>query len=237
MRLAAEGISKRYIRPAGEANTFEAVRKTDLTLEGGSVTVLMGRSGSGKTTLLHMLAGLLAPTEGRVLLEGTEKDDRGNRDTRLDLYAMDDRTLSRFRNEKIGVIPQGRSAVETLSVRENILLPGTLYHAASGDDGERADYWMERLGIASLARVSPRELSGGELRRMAIARALCARPAVLLADEPTGDLDDANTELVLRVLRETADQGTAVLLVTHENAAEAVGDTVLRMDAGSIRRD
>lgn len=220
MSLYAEGISKVYFRKTGEANHFEAVRKTDLKLEGGRMTVLMGRSGSGKTTLLHMLAGLLQPTEGRVLLEGT------------DLYALDDRALSRLRNEKIAVIPQGRSAVETLTVRENILLPGALYgRAILAAEAERR---MEELGIAALADSRPRELSGGELRRMAICRALCRRPEVLLADEPTGDLDDGNTERVLEMLRDTARAGTAVLLVTHENGAIRYGDVLLRMDAGRV---
>ncbi len=222
MILKAEGVSRRYFRKTGEANFFEAVKRTDLTLEGGKVTVLMGRSGSGKTTLLHMLAGLLQPTEGKVLLEGT------------DLYALEDGALSRLRNEKIGVIPQGRSAVDSLTVRENILLPGALYGTPEAGAEAEAERWMNRLGILSLADSSPKELSGGELRRMAIARTLCAHPAVILADEPTGDLDDENTNLVLSLRREAAEQGAAVLLVTHENEALRYGDETWRMDAGKL---
>ena len=223
MRLRTEGISRRFFRKTGEANFFEAVRKTDLTLEEGKVTVLMGRSGSGKTTLLQMMAGLLQPTEGKVFLDGT------------DLYALEDRALSRLRNAKIGIIPQGRSAIETLTVRENILLPGMLYGPAAPDAEKKAEEWLEKMGILQLADSRPKELSGGELRRMAIVRALAQQPPIILADEPTGDLDDENTLLVLKTLRETAFSGAAVLLVTHENEAMAFADSILRMDAGELK--
>lgn len=223
MRLRAEGVTKQFFRKTGEANFFEAVKDVNLTLEGGKVTVLMGRSGSGKTTLLHMLAGLLRPTAGQVLLE--EKN----------LYALEDGELSRLRNEKIAVVPQGRSAIETLSVRENILLPGNLYGEASAQAETRAEEWMEKLGIGHLADSRPGELSGGELRRMAIARALCTGADVLLADEPTGDLDDENTLMVLETLREAARGGTAVLLVTHESEAVKYADETCVMDGGILR--
>ena len=115
MTIKAENISKRYFRKTGSANYFYAVSPLSLEIRGGEVTLLMGRSGSGKTTLLNMLAGLLAPTEGRVWIGET------------DLYSLDDKALSRLRSEKIGVIPQGRSAIDTLTVMENILLPAKLY--------------------------------------------------------------------------------------------------------------
>ena len=220
MLLRAENVSRRYFRQSGRANHFWAVREVSLALEPGTVTVLMGRSGSGKTTLLHMLAGLLTPTEGRVWL-----DD-------IDLYALDDRALSRLRNEKLGVVPQGRSAIDTLTVLENILLPGSLYGRAP--DMEAARCWMEALDIAALADARPAELSGGELRRVAIARALQQNPDVLLADEPTGDLDDENTHRVLSTLRDAARDGRAVLIVSHDPVAEQYADRVLRMDGGCL---
>ncbi len=226
MNLTAERISRRYMRKTGDANYFDAVKTTDLTLEGGKVTVLTGRSGSGKTTVLHMLSGLLRPSEGRVLLEGK------------DIYTLEDRELSRLRNERFGVVPQGRSAVDTLTVRENILLPATLYRAEKDreETEERAQALMEELGIASLAEAWPAELSGGELRRMAIARALCGKPEFIMTDEPTGDLDDENTVLVLELLRRSAREGAAVFLVTHENEALAYADEKWRMDAGLMTR-
>ena len=223
MELRAENISRRYFRKRGEANFFEAVKPVSLTLRGGKMTVLKGRSGSGKTTLLHMLAGLLNPSEGKVFLDDT------------DLYALEDAELSRVRNEKIGVIPQGRSAVDTLTVYENILLPGLLYGGKPRT--EAAESWMEALDISSLRDVMPAELSGGELRRMAIARTLTADPDVILADEPTGDLDNENTVIVLDALRQAAKAGKAVLVVSHEDDVEAYADKIIRMDAGSFIAD
>ena len=220
MILKAEQVSKRYFRKTGEANHFFAVKGASLELKPGAVTVLMGRSGSGKTTLLHMLSGLLKPTEGKILLDGT------------DIYSLDDEVLSKLRNEEIGVVPQGKSALETLTVMENILLPVSLYGKAS--NVQAAEAWLEKLGIASLRDAMPGELSGGELRRMAIARALIGSPDALLADEPTGDLDDENTKLVLSVLREAADMGAAVLIVTHENEALSYADQAYRMQNGLL---
>ena len=221
MVLKAENASKRYMRKTGQANHFYAVKAVSLELRPGEVTVLMGRSGSGKTTLLHMLSGLLTPTEGRVLLDET------------DLYALGDGPLSRLRNEKIGVVPQGRSAIDSLTVLENVLLPGAMYGGGGREDAARR--WLETLGISSLESARPAELSGGELRRVAIARALTQDPAVLLADEPTGDLDDENTERALSVLRDAARRdGKAVLLVSHDSIAARYADRVLRMDGGTI---
>ncbi len=220
MELRADAISRRYFRKRGEANFFEAVRPVSLTLRGGEMTVLKGRSGSGKTTLLHMLAGLLTPSEGKVWLDDT------------DLYALDDRKLSELRNKRIGVVPQGRSAVDTLTVYENILLPGMLYGGTPRTT--EAESWMEALDIPDLRDSMPRELSGGELRRMAIARTLTGDPDIILADEPTGDLDNENTEVVLNTLRQAANAGKAVLVVSHEDDAEAYADRVLHMDAGRI---
>lgn len=223
MDIRAEGISRRYFRRTGEANYFEAVCRTDFTVETGKVTVLLGRSGSGKTTLLHMLAGLLTPTGGKIFLGDT------------DLYSLEDKALSEIRNKRIGVIPQGRSVIDTLTVLENILLPAALYGEESR--GQEALEWMKKLDIAHLADSRPTELSGGELRRVAIVRALAGKPEVILADEPTGDLDDENTALVLSALRDAARDGAAVLLVTHEGEAKQYADEVWRMNAGTLTRE
>ena len=220
MQLKAENISRRYFRKQGEANFFEAVRSVSLTLESGKLTVLKGKSGSGKTTLLNMLAGLLNPSEGSVFLDET------------DLYALNDKDLSRLRSEKIGVIPQGRSAVDTLSVYENILLPGMLYGGTPRT--EEAENWMEVFGISDLRNAMPAELSGGELRRMAIARTLTASPEVILADEPTGDLDNDNTTVVLTALQQAAKAGKTVLVVSHETDAEVYADQIYHMNHGTI---
>ena len=222
--LRAENLSMRYFRKTGQANHFFAVQNANLTLQPGEVALLTGRSGSGKTTLLHMLAGLLTPTEGRVWLDET------------DLYALPDGALSRLRNAKFGVIPQGRSAVDTLTVLENVLLPQQL--RGEKGDMENALRWLDALGIADLVNARPAELSGGELRRMAIARALAGDPEVIMADEPTGDLDDENTAAVLTLLRRSAvENGKTVLLVTHDSEALPYGDRVYRMESGVLRTD
>ncbi|MBQ8966092.1 ABC transporter ATP-binding protein [Ruminococcus sp.] len=222
MELKAEKITREFIRPGGKTNRFFAVKETDLTLASGKLTVLMGRSGSGKTTLLNMLSGLLMPSTGKITADGR------------DLYAMPDKELSKFRNVHMGVIPQGQTAIHSLNVTENILLPFGLY----GDkpDEARAKELMERLDIAELASARPAELSGGELRRVAIARALVRRPEVIFADEPTGDLDDENTAAVFTFLKECAREGAAVLVVTHENEAVNYADEVLRMNAGTLEQ-
>ena len=251
--LCAKSLTRRYYRDTRHANCFYPVRDVSLELHPGEVVVLTGRSGSGKTTLLHMLAGLLPPTEGEVLL-----DD-------VSLYTLPDAALSRLRAEKIAVVPQGRSAVETLTVLENILLPARLRdrpallpaenagfgrrelgsrspsaqprRTLSGvaGDAEAACRWMDALNIGSLSNVRPAELSGGELRRMAIARALTQDADVLLADEPTGDLDDENTERVLDIFADAAHaHGKAVLIVSHDSAALRIADRQFRMDGGTL---
>ena len=231
MRLRAETISRKFPRKTGEANFFYAVNPTDLTLEPGTLTVVMGRSGSGKTTLLNMLAGVLAPSEGKVLLEEQAADGAGGLQ---DLYALSDKDLSILRNEYIGVVPQGHTGLDSLTVLENVKLPYALYHRDDGADAKAREL-LEKMDIAHLAEVYPSELSGGEVRRLAIARALVMEPAVLLADEPIGDLDDENTEVVLKLFRELADRGTAVLGGTHESESKRYADRVFRMDAGTLR--
>lgn len=219
--LEAQGIRKEFIRQGKGTNRLVAVQDTDLTLAPGELTVLMGRSGSGKSTLLNMLAGLLAPTAGRILLDGE------------DLYAMEDRALSRLRNARIGVIPQGQTALHSLTVLENVLLPVRMYDPKA-DAAPEALALLERLGIAELQQDKPAALSGGELRRMAIARAVIRRPQIILADEPTGDLDDENTAIVFDFLRESARNGAAVLVVTHEGDAVQYADRIFRMNAGVL---
>ena len=221
MLLRAENIQKTYFRNTGSSNYFYAVFPLNMEISAETVTVLTGRSGSGKTTLLNMLSGILQPTEGKVRLDDT------------DLYSLKDTALSRFRNERIGVIPQARSAVDTLTVEENILLPAKLYGKPAR--AEEARQWMETFEITHLAKALPKELSGGELRRTAIIRALVQDPDILLADEPTGDLDDENTDKVLSALHAFAHQRKkAVFIVTHENDAMKYADRIFKMEKGQI---
>ena len=220
MGLTGEKLTKRFYREMKDSNQFTAVDSVDLSLEKGKLTVLTGRSGSGKTTVLNMLSGLLVPTEGRVLL-----DDK-------DIYSLSDKELSKLRNASIGVVPQARSVLDTLTVKENILLPSLLY--GTEDRSEEAAHWMDTLHIDGLADSRASELSGGELRRTAIARTLCMHPPVILADEPTGDLDDENTQLVFGCFRKAAEEGAAVLIVSHEIDALNNADVAFRMDGGQL---
>lgn len=222
MKLLADNISKSFARAGSQQKLFSAVQEASLLLEAGRLIAVKGRSGSGKSTLLNMLSGLLKPDAGHVFFGETE------------LYTLDDAALSRLRNQKIGIIPQGHTALRSLTVLENVILPVRLYEPER-DAAKQAQTLLQEVGIGELAQANPAELSGGELRRMAIARALIQNPPVLLADEPTGDLDDENTELVLRLLRKAADAGTAVLLVTHESAAEPYADEVYAMNAGKLQ--
>ena len=221
MMLRAENISKTFFRSNGGSNYFYAVSPLSLDIYSGTVTVLTGRSGSGKTTLLNMLSGILRPAEGKVWLDET------------DLYSLNDAALSRLRNERISIVPQGRSAVDTLTVMENILLPAKLYGKEA--PAKNASRWMEAFEICHLEDALPRELSGGELRRMAIVRAIVQEPDILFADEPTGDLDDENTEKVLSALSSLAhNENRAVFIVTHENDAVKYADRLFRMEKGRI---
>ncbi len=223
MKLKAEKICKKFNRKTSGASYFYAVNETDFELAESSLTAVYGRSGGGKTTFLNMLGGLLEPSGGRVLIDGT------------DIYSMPDKELSEFRNKNIGIIPQGSTALPTLTVLENVLLPRLMYGKSDASARKYAMELLEKVGIAELSQAMPNELSGGELRRMAIARALMNKPSVLLADEPTGDLDDENTALVLSLLRDTAKEGTSVLIVTHEGEAISYADIVLKMDSGILK--
>ena len=220
MVLRAENVSRRFFRQRKGSNFFFAVKNVTLELRAGTLTEITGRSGSGKSTLLNLLAGLLEPTEGQVFLDGDA------------LYGLSDGDRSRLRNEKLGVIPQGQTALQSLTVLENVLLPGRMYGNSCPE--ARGEELLEKVGIAALRDAYPAQLSGGELRRLAIARALALRPGVLLADEPTGDLDDENTRAVLSLLRKSADAGAAVLLVTHEPEARAYADRHYCMDGGVL---
>ena len=228
MKLYAQNVSKKFMRKRDESNVFYAVEAAELTLNPGQLTIISGHSGSGKSTLLNMLCGLLKPDEGAVLAD------------ECDLYSLDDAQLSHFRNQYFGIIPQGQTAIHSLTVLENVLLPVTLYGINSKN---RADYdaasayakdLLELTGIEDLRDIFPKELSGGELRRMAIARSLIKKPAVIFADEPTGDLDDANTEIVMKLFRRIADEGTSILIVTHDKDIYPYADQIYDMKAGKL---
>ena len=222
MIIEATGLTKEFARARGGKRLFTAVHPLDIGLEERQLTVVSGHSGSGKSTLANMLAGILTPTAGHVRLDGT------------DLYSLRDEELSRLRNERIGLIPQGHTALRALTVLDNVLLPSILYAKAEAPV-DRARELLAAVGLDDLADAAPTELSGGELRRMAIARALLMDPAIVLADEPTAGLDSANATAVLTLLRDAADRGTAVLVVSHEAEAQRFADRSYVMEDGHLR--
>lgn len=230
MLVTARNVSRQFLRKREDSNVFFPVRELDFTLDTGELAVIDGASGSGKSTLMSMLAGLLRPTEGEVVYkaEGDFSDTK--------LYELSDKKLAGFRNRHIGVAPQGQTAISSLTVRENILLPYTLFGGKRRKKEEEnyADELMDRLGIAQLSDVMTSELSGGEIRRMAIARALVRKPEVIMADEPTADLDEENTRLVMELLRAQSESGCSVLVVTHDREVMPYADTVYHMDGGAL---
>ena len=222
MIIEATGLTKEFARARGGKRLFTAVHPLDIGLEERQLTLVSGHSGSGKSTLANMLAGILTPTAGHVRLDGT------------DLYSLRDEELSRLRNERIGLIPQGHTALRALTVLDNVLLPSILYAKAEAPV-DRARELLSAVGLDDLADAAPTELSGGELRRMAIARALLMDPAIVLADEPTAGLDSTNATAVLTLLRDAADRGAAVLVVSHEDEAQRFADRSYVMEDGHLR--
>jgi ABC-type lipoprotein export system ATPase subunit len=193
----------------------------DLDVAAGELVAVLGRSGSGKSTLLHLLGGLDRPDAGSLEVAGSR------------LETLDERALTAFRRREIGFVFQSFHLLPELSGLENVLLPARI--AGNGRDSSgRARALLSELGLDDVAPRLPSTLSGGEQQRLAIARALVNEPALVLADEPTGNLDDEAGGSVFSLLRAVADAGRAVVLVTHDPAADAVADRTLRLREGRL---
>ena len=216
--LCAEKLVKEYER---RGKTFRAVDDVDIQIKKGEFIIITGESGSGKTTLLNLLLGLTKPASGSVSFEGEN------------INSFDDRRLSEIRNEKIKYIPQGDSLLSSLTVRENILFPFVIGGKAEPSE-DRLNELSGRLGISDLLDVYPSELSGGEMRRVTIARAVINKPAVIIADEPTGNLDRDNTTKVMEIFKEISDEGTAVVVVTHQRETLGYASKVFGMAHGKL---
>lgn len=193
--------------------------QASLEVEAGEVVAVLGRSGSGKSTLLHLLGGLDQPDAGQIVLAGEE------------LTAQRPRTLARTRLRHVGFVFQSFHLIDELSGEENVLLPARLPGARRGGE-RRARALIEELGLSAIADRRPHELSGGEQQRFAIARALVGDPELVLADEPTGNLDHENGAIVLGLLRKLRDR--AVVIVTHEPEAAAIADRILHLNDGRL---
>lgn len=216
-----QGVSKIY--GSGDAQV-RALDDVSVGFGAGEFTAIMGPSGSGKSTMMHILAGLDAPTSGHVFVEDT------------DITALKDTALTKLRRDRIGFVFQSFNLVPTLDARANILLPMRL--AGSTPEKEWFDLIVSSLGIADRLSHRPSEMSGGQQQRVAVARALMSRPAVIVADEPTGNLDSHSTDEVMDLLRRAVDElGQSVIMVTHDTATAAYADRVLVCRDGRIVSD
>lgn len=201
-----------------------AVDEVSLEVEHGELVVVMGPSGSGKTTLVSMLGALLTPDSGSIHLEGT------------DLTQLDEKGLATVRAEKIGFIFQSFNLLEALTVEQNVLFPAHLTPRGIESARTRAAGLLDQLGLSARRTALPKTLSGGEQQRVAIARALINEPRLILADEPTGNLDSQSGQEVTMVLHDVArDRGCSVVLVTHDPRVEEVADRILWLEDGAFR--
>ncbi len=206
------------------ADEIRALDNVDLTLEKGSFTAIVGASGSGKSTLLHLLGGVDRPTSGSIFIEGT------------DISTLNMEELAVFRRRKVGLVYQFYNLIPTLDVRKNILLPVLL--DGRKPDTERFEQIVNTLGLSNRLSHLPRELSGGQQQRAAIARSLIYQPAILLADEPTGNLDRRNSEETIELLKLSNQRyGQTVLLITHDEKTALTAERILTLEDGKIVRD
>ncbi len=218
--VEVEDVHKHY-RSGRE--DVHALRGVHLNVERGRFVAIMGASGSGKSTLLHLIAGLDTPDAGRILVSGS------------DLSRLSDRRRTLLRRRRIGVVFQAFNLLPTLTARENVMLPMMVDGLPFSQIGPRADEMIRLVHLEHRAEHVPAALSGGEQQRVAIARALLTRPDVLLADEPTGNLDPAASDEVWRLLRRLSEETeTTVLMVTHEAAAAAFADRVQVLREGQF---
>ena len=217
--LETKALHKHYGSGETEVRALDGV---DLTVEKGEFAAVVGTSGSGKSTLLHMLGGLDRPTSGSVTVDGK------------DIFSLKDEALTIFRRRNIGFIFQNYNLVPVLSVYENIVLPIQL--DGQKPDAAYVDQIIETLGLEKKLRNLPNNLSGGQQQRVAIARALAAKPAIILADEPTGNLDSKTSQDVMALLKITSEKfAQTIVMITHNEEIAQMADRIIRIEDGKIR--
>ena len=219
MLLDVKNLRKDYQRGSQH---FSAVDNVSFSMAQTDFITIMGKSGSGKTTLLNMIAGLLTPTQGKITINGTN------------LFELDDKQVSAFRNQNIGYIPQGSSLLPNLTALENIRLPFYLSKRENQSSLNYALELLEKAKIGYLKDTYPANMSGGEMRRIAILRALICRPQLVIADEPTSDLDEESSAQIMALLTEIHQQGTGLLIVTHDNDVANYSQRKLKMSSGRL---
>jgi putative ABC transport system ATP-binding protein len=219
--IAATALTKIYGRGATEVRALDDV---DFVVDRGEFVAIMGPSGSGKSTLLHVIGALEPATGGTVVLEGEHYD------------GLEDDELTRLRRERMGFVFQFFNLLPSLSALENVMLPALIARKATDKVRARAQDLLARVGLAEREEHTPSELSGGEQQRVAIARALLLSPAVVLADEPTGNLDSRAGGQILRLMRDlNQDEGVTIVMVTHDPSAAAIADRIVFLRDGRVR--
>ncbi|MEO7294745.1 MAG: ABC transporter ATP-binding protein [Candidatus Limnocylindria bacterium] len=222
MILSATELSKIYRRGASEVRAVDGV---SLEVEAGEFMAIMGRSGSGKTTLLDLLGCLLRPTDGALEIDGRS------------VIGASDGELATIRRERIGFVFQEFNLIQTLTAIENVMLP-LRYGPRRPNGRQEAEALLELVGLSARASHRPTELSGGEQQRVAIARALVNQPAVILADEPTGELDSTTSETLMGTLRGlNRERGVTIIIVTHDAGVAGATDRVVRLSDGQVVAD
>ena len=216
--IEVKNLTKKFTRNSTE---FDAVHDVSLEVKEGEFAAIIGHSGSGKTTLFNMIAGLIAPTSGEVYIDGSEITKMGENEKAI------------FRNNKMGYVLQGQSLLNNFTILDNICIPA--YLSPDIDEfKERALELLKQIGLEEFANEYPSNLSGGEIRRVSIIRAMINNPKVIVADEPTSNLDPENSHKVMQMLKDISKTGTTVLLSTHELEYLSYVDTVFKMDHGVL---
>ncbi len=218
--LKAENIHKTY---TGKAEPVHVLTGIDITIKKEDLTAIVGASGSGKSTLLHILGGLDRPDKGTILFRGA------------DLALMDDEALARFRNQNIGFVFQFHHLLPEFTALENVFMPGLIAGNTMKEIRSRAEYLLEETGLKNRMDHRPSELSGGEQQRVAVARALMNEPEIIMADEPTGNLDETNTEKLLSLLMDIKEkEKTAIVLITHDSRIAGITPAIYHLHHGKL---
>ncbi len=221
--IEARNLRKEF---GGGETRLAVLKGIDLKIPKGELVAIMGKSGSGKSTLLHILGGVEVPSSGQVLLD------------EVDIATLNDDQRTLMRRRKIGFIFQSFNLLPTLTAEENVSLPLILDGCPASEAKMRAQNWLGQVGVAHRSTHIPSTMSGGEQQRVAVARALAINPSLILADEPTGNLDSANGQQVMKLLRRlVADQGYTIVMVTHDSDVAAQADRLVRLNDGMVESE